>query len=76
MNGNFAEKSQKTETDTQGNARRSRKTVDIRALKAFVCNNYSKESAIYDVIGTNEDFLEAAEFSALVGVWLKLSRRT
>ena len=38
------------------NACQPRKTVDIRPLKAFVCANYPKDSALYEVVVTDEDF--------------------
>jgi len=76
MNGNPAQKSQKNETGTLENACQSRKTVDIRPLKAFVCANYPKDSALYEVVVADEDFLDVAEFAVKVGIFLKLSRRT
>jgi len=76
MNGNHAQKSQKNETGALENACQSRKTVDIRPLKAFVCANYPKDSALYEVVVTDEDFLDVAEFAVKVGIFLKLSRRT
>lgn len=70
-----AQKSRNGETSTLRNACQPRGTVDIRPFKAFVLANYPKDSAVYDVVVTDQDFLDAAEFSAKVGVWLKLSRR-
>lgn len=64
-----------TETYTSQNACQPRKRVDLRALKAFVFSNYKKDSALYDVIVTEEDFLDALEVSAKIDIWLKLSRR-
>jgi len=64
-----------TKTDTSQNAYQPRKRIDLRALKAFVFSNYQKDSALYDVIVTEEDFLDASELSAKIDVWLKLSRR-
>ena len=49
--------------------------VDIRALKSFVMENYPKGSALYDIMVTEEDFIEIHEFCAKMGIWLKLSRR-
>lgn len=75
MNRHLAQNVQETEPIAVGNACQSRKMVDIRPLKALVHANYHKDSAIYDVVMTDEDFLDAAEFSAKVGIFLKLSRR-
>jgi hypothetical protein len=75
MNGNPAQKSQKNEVGALENACQSRKMVDIRPLKAFVCANYPKDSAFYEVVVTDEDFQNVAEFAGKVGIFLKLSRR-
>jgi hypothetical protein len=74
-NRHLTHKAQETEISALESICLSRKTVDIRPLKAFVRANYQKDSAIYEVVVTDEDFLDAAEFSAKVGVFLKLSRR-
>ncbi len=63
------------ETCSPRNTCENNATIDIRPLKTFVSANYHKDSAIYEVIVTEQDFLEQAEFFAKVGVWLKLSRR-
>jgi len=49
--------------------------INVKPLKEFVFAKYPKDSAIYDVIVTEQDFLDKSEFLAKVGVWLKLSRR-
>jgi len=77
MNGNldFAQKQFSPETPDGPSACQPRGRVDIRALKAFVFAKYPKDSAIYEVILTEQDFLGTSEFLAKVSVWLKLSRR-
>ena len=49
--------------------------VDIRSLKALVFERFPKDSAIYDVLLSEQDLLDRSEFSAKVDVWLKLLRR-
>lgn len=68
--------SKNTDENLLYNYRRVREKIDIRLLKALVFANYSKDSALFDVIETEEDFLDVIDFCVKVGVWLKLSRRS
>ena len=53
----------------------NKRQVDIRRVKSFVSAHYSKDSAIYDVIMSEDDFLEPSDFVAKLRIWDKLSGR-
>jgi len=55
--------------------RQTNDKVDIRPLKALVFAKFPEDSAIYDVVVTEPDFLDRSEFSVKISVWLKLLRR-
>jgi hypothetical protein len=49
--------------------------LDLRPLKRFVVESYPKDSAIFDIIVAEPDFIDALEFLAKMKIYLKLSRR-
>jgi hypothetical protein len=76
MNRDFIQKSCPRTTFAFEKSPRAESKVNISTLKTLVATRCSKDSAIYDVMLTERDFLDLSEFLAKVDVWLKLLRRT
>lgn len=69
------EGSKRNRTNRIDNDRLLTEKIDFRPLKSCVAENYPKNSAIYEVIVSEEDFITKSDFLAKMGIYLKLARR-
>lgn len=52
------------------------KTVDIKRLKTFVSERLPEGHLLRDLVGAEDDLLEADEFVRKLRIWQKLLRRS
>ena len=69
------EGSKRNQTNKIDNDRLLAEKIDFRPMKSYVAKNYPKNSATYEVIVSEEDFITKSDFLAKMGIYLKLARR-